>query len=57
MRAAHSKLVEQLNLNDEHFDVVAENLVATLQDLGVTSDLVQEVTGLVESLRNDVLSR
>ncbi len=46
-----------MNLNDQHFDAVAENLAATLEELGVAPDMVQEVLGLVETLRNDVLSR
>jgi hypothetical protein len=57
MRTAHSRLVEQMNLSDQHFDAVAENLAATLQELAVSPDLVQEVLGLVETLRNEVLSR
>ena len=57
MRAAHSRLVEQMNLSDQHFDAVADNLAATLQELAVSPDLVQEVLGLVETLRNEVLSR
>ena len=57
MREAHSRLVEQMNLGDQHFDAVAENLAATLQELAVSPDLVQKVLGLVETLRNDVLSR
>ncbi|WP_233258291.1 hemoglobin [[Phormidium] sp. ETS-05] len=57
MRNAHKRLVEQMNLNDQHFDAVAENLAATLEELGVAPDMVQEVLGLVETLRNDVLSR
>ncbi|GAB4298790.1 MAG: group 1 truncated hemoglobin [Oscillatoriaceae cyanobacterium] len=57
MRNAHKRLVEQMNLNDQHFDAVAANLAATLEELGVTPDMIQEVLGLVETLRNDVLSR
>ncbi|MDH3584231.1 MAG: group 1 truncated hemoglobin [Phycisphaerae bacterium] len=57
MRAAHSHLVHEQGLNDEHFDAVAENLQATLQDLGVAEDLIGQVMQIVGSTREDVLDR
>lgn len=56
MRDAHAKLVEQ-GLNDSHFDAVVENLGATLKELGVADDLIQEAAGIAETTRNDVLGR
>lgn len=53
MRKAH----EHLGLKDEHFDAVVENLGATLQELGVADDLIQEAAAIAETTRNDVLNR
>jgi hemoglobin len=59
MRQAHQELVEKMGLTDIHFDAIAENLVATLQDLNVSQDLIDNVVKIVGSLehRNDVLNR
>lgn len=56
LRSAHAHLATD-GLNDDHFNVVAENLVETLSDLGVAADLIDEVVALVETTRDDVLSR
>ena len=57
MRAAHKRLVEEMGLNDEHFDAVMENLGATLTELGVADDLISEAAAIAESTRDDVLNR
>ncbi|WP_235641399.1 group I truncated hemoglobin [[Limnothrix rosea] IAM M-220] len=59
MRAAHKDLIANQGLSDEHFDAIAENLVATLNDLSVPQDLIDEVVTIVGSVqhRNDVLNR
>lgn len=56
MRAGHAHLVAR-GLNDTHFDAVVENLVATLQELGVGDDDIRAVTSLLAGTRNDVLNR
>ena len=56
MRHAHAPLKEK-GLNDGHFDAVAGHLQATLEELGVDSDLVQEVISVAGSTRDDVLNR
>lgn len=56
LREAHKRLVAEMGLNDTHFDAVAENLVATLQELDVPEDLIQEVGGILESTRSEVLN-
>jgi len=56
MRAAHARLVKD-GLNDAHFDAVAENLVATLKELDVPDELINEVATIAQSTRNDVLGR
>jgi hemoglobin len=55
MRAAHAKLVEEQGLNHDHFVAVAENLQATLEDLGVPEDLIGEVMAIAGSTHDDVL--
>jgi hemoglobin len=57
MRDAHKDLVEQKGLSDEHFDAVAGHLQATLDELGVGSELAAEVMAVAASTRDDVLNR
>jgi len=56
MRDGHAHLVKR-GLNDGHVDAVIENLGATLREMGVAEDLIQEVAAIAESTRNDVLGR
>jgi hemoglobin len=56
MRDGHAHLVK-MGLNDSHVDAIIELLGATLRDLGVKEDLIQQVAAIAESTRNDVLSR
>lgn len=56
LREAHKKLVD-MGLKDEHFDAVIENLGATLQELNVPEDLIQEAAAIALSTRDDVLNR
>ncbi len=56
MRKGHAHLVKQ-GLNDTHFNAVAENLAATLTELGVAKPLVEQVLAIAESARADVLNR
>ncbi len=55
MQAAHETLVDEMGLNDEHFDAVMENLGETLTELGVPAELIGEAAAIAESTRNDVL--
>jgi hemoglobin len=59
MRNAHQALVEKMGLTDVHFDAIAEDLVATLVELEVPQELIDEVVQIVGSPthRNDVLNR
>lgn len=57
LRDAHKRLVVEKGLNDSHFDAVAENLQATLEQLKVPPDLVGEVMAIAASTRGDVLNR
>lgn len=56
LRTAHKQLVQK-GLNDSHFNAVAVHLEATLEELGVPSDLVNEVMTVAASTRDDVLDR
>ena len=52
MRAAHKRM----DLNEEHFQAVAEALQKTLQELGVSEPLIQEVMAIAGSTHDDVLN-
>ena len=54
MRRAHANLVD---LEDCHFDAVAENLKATLTELKIDEKLIKEVMTIAGSLRDDVLNK
>lgn len=56
LREGHAHLVAR-GLNDSHFDAVAENLAGTLEELGVSQELIDQVMSLVGSTRDDVLNR
>jgi hemoglobin len=56
LRDAHAHLVAH-GLDDSHFVAVGNHLRSTLQDLGVTNDLVAEVMAIVGSAKNEVLNR
>lgn len=52
MREAH----KNLDLQEEHFTAVAENLHQTLIDLNVPEDLIEEVMTIATSTHDDVLN-
>ena len=53
MRDAHSRL----SLTDDHFNAVAEDLIRTLNELGVPQDKIDAVMAVVATTKNDVLGR
>ena len=57
LRDAHGDLVEKMGLNDSHFDAVAENVLTVMRDFGYGEGDMAEVSGILESVRNDVLGR
>ncbi len=59
MRDAHKHLVENMGLNGEHFDAVAENLIETLKELGISDELIAEVSAIANASahRKDVLNQ
>ena len=56
MRTAHAQMVEE-GLTESHFDAVVSHLKATLEDMEVDSDAIDEVMAIAESTRDDVLNR
>ncbi len=57
LRTAHRRLVEEKGLSDQHFDAVARHLDAALSELGVPHHLRDDVLGIVETTRADILNR
>ncbi|PIW44506.1 MAG: group 1 truncated hemoglobin [Zetaproteobacteria bacterium CG12_big_fil_rev_8_21_14_0_65_54_13] len=56
MREGHRHLIK-MGLDDSHFDHILMHLRATLAELGVANNLIQQVIATAESTRNDVLDR
>ena len=56
MREGHKHLVAR-GLNDSHVDAIVELLGATLQELGVAAEDIQEVANIANSVRDDVLNK
>lgn len=57
MAAAHKRLVEEKGLNDSHFDAVVEDLGATLKEMGVPDELIEQAAAIAETVRDPVLGR
>jgi hemoglobin len=53
MREAH----KHMNLTEEHFNAVAENLIATLKELEVPQEYIDEIVGIALSVKDDVLNK
>lgn len=53
MRKAHA----DMDLTDEHFNAIAEHLLATLTELKVKQPLIDQIMTIVGSVRNAVLNR
>jgi hemoglobin len=56
MREGHRHLVK-MGLNDVHVDIIIEHLGATLTELGVSNNDIEEVVAIANSVRSDVLDR
>lgn len=52
MREAH----KHMSLTEDHFNAVAENLVATLQELNVPADIIDGIVAICLSVKDDVLN-
>ena len=53
MRKAH----EGMGLTEVHFNAIAENLVATLKDLKISQELIDQVVAVALTTKDDVLGR
>lgn len=53
MKDAH----KGMNITDKDFDVIVELLAATLQELGVGSDIIAEIKVILESVRADTCGK
>ena len=56
MRRAHSNAVEN-GLSDKHVDAMMECVNATLRELDIDSELINQVISVIEQHRGDVLNR
>lgn len=56
MRRGHLHLIAR-GMNDDHVDVIVELLGKTLAELGVKSELIQQIAAVANSVRDDVLDR
>lgn len=56
LRTAHAPLVDK-GLNDAHFGAVTLHLQATLEELGVPANLVNDVMTVAASTKDDILNR
>ncbi len=59
MREAHKELVATQGLSSEHFDAVAEDLMETLKEMGVSDELRAEVAAIAAAPQHkqDVLNQ
>ena len=59
MREAHKHLVEDRGLNGGHFDAIVANLRGTLEELGISDELIKEVTAVAAapSHKKDILNQ
>jgi len=57
MRDGHRHLVENMGLNDSHFEHILVHLRTTLAQLGVGEGLISEVIDTANSTRADVLNK
>jgi hemoglobin len=53
MREGH----KHMNLTEEHFNAVAENLIATLEELSVPQDKIDAIVAVAVSVKDDVLNK
>lgn len=56
MRVAHIRQVEQ-GMNEQHYDAIMGHLGATLTELGVPADKIQQAATIALSVKDDVLNR
>jgi hemoglobin len=53
MRKAHAKM----NLTEEHYNAVMENLGATLKELNIPDELIAQAAAVAATVKDDVLNK
>jgi len=53
MQDAHA----HMKISDAHFDLVANHLVSTLQEVGVRQDLIDQVAEIIMNTKNDIVNQ
>ena len=56
LNLAHAHL-RAYGLTDEHFDIVAQHLKSSLEDLSIHPELIEAVMSITEETREDVMGR
>jgi truncated hemoglobin YjbI len=57
LKAAHARLVTEKGLSDMHFDIILQHFRESLEELGVSQDMINMAVKVAESVREDVLGR
>jgi hemoglobin len=52
-----AKAHEGMNLQEEHFNAVAEHLVSSLQEFGVKEEPIQQVVDKLVTMKDEVLGK
>ena len=57
LREAHERLIREQGLTPTHFDGIVEHLSGTLQELGISAELVSEVARRVSGTRAQIFGQ
>jgi hemoglobin len=52
-----AKAHEGMNLQEEHFNAVAEHLVSSLQEFGVGAEQIRQVVDKLSSMKDEILGK
>ena len=53
MQDAHA----HMKISDDHFELVANHLVSTLQEIGVRQDLIDQVAEIIMNTKDDIVNQ
>ena len=57
MREVHKPLVENMGLDDSHFDQLLSHLRSSLAEVGMDKGIIADAMAVAESYRDDVLNK
>ncbi len=57
LRKAHQRLIDELGMNNDHFNRILQILKETLHELDLPERPIEEMLGILETTREDVLCR